>query len=183
MERRQAIKNALILLGGSLLLPDVLKAWEFPRIENQSFVWTESENELLVALTEIIIPKTDTPGAREAGVAAFILKFVADCEAKEKQILFKTGLETVESRAKSQFNKSFLDCKPDEQIAIVKRMNAEATDGTRLKNDSFFYMLKHLTFVGYFTSEIGATQALRYEAVPGRYDGNYPYKKGDKAFY
>jgi hypothetical protein len=46
----------------------------------------------------------------------------------------------------------------------------------------YFTLMKQLTLLGYFTSEIGATQALRYEAVPGRYEGCVPYKKGDKAW-
>jgi hypothetical protein len=50
------------------------------------------------------------------------------------------------------------------------------------QNEYFFKTIKDLTITGYFSSEIGATQALRYEEIPGRYDGDLPYKKGDKAW-
>ena len=184
MERRAAIKNALMLLGGTMFMPDVLRAWESPSIINQSF-WVSVADEILVAeLADIIIPTTDTPGAKAAGVGQFLVKFVADCIPTNQQELFRKGLVEVERISQSVAGKSFVDATVEQRIKIVTDLEASALkEDKRLDEKSFYFMFKRLTFMAYFTSEIGCTQALRYEPIPGRYDGAYPYKKGEKAFY
>lgn len=184
MERRTAIKNALMLLGGTMFMPDVLRAWESPIIINQSFR-VSAANELLIAeLADVIIPTTDTPGAKAAGVGPFLVKFVADCVPVAQQELFMQGLADVETRTKAMTGTTFTAASVEERIRIVTALEAKSLkEDKKLNEDSFYYMFKKLTFMAYFTSEIGCTQALRYEQIPGRYDGSYPYKKGEKAFY
>jgi hypothetical protein len=123
----------------------------------------------------VIIPTTDTPGAKAAGVGPFIVKMIADCYKKEDQDAFKSGLQAFEGGCKENFGKSFVDCNNEQRTAALTAAEAN-------KDSKFFRTMKELTVFGYFTSEIGCTQALRYEPVPGRYDGAYPYKKGDKAW-
>jgi hypothetical protein len=184
MERRTAIKNALMLLGGTMFMPDVVRAWESPTIINQSFLVTMADEMLIGELADVIIPTTDTPGAKAAGVGPFLVKFVADCVPVKQQELFRQGLVDVEKLSKSVSGKSFTAASAEEKIKIVTALEASAlNDDKKLNQDSFYYMFKRLTFMAYFTSEIGCSQALRYEPIPGRYDGAYPYKKGEKAFY
>ncbi len=70
------------------------------------------------------------------------------------------------------------------QMALDKnKTGADPKGDKQRENPDYYYtMMKQLTILGYFTSKEGATKALRYDPVPGKYDGSYPYKKGDKAW-
>ena len=171
--RREAIKKSALLLGGTLLLPDILKAWTSPQIENQYFTLGDVQSQLIAEISELIIPTTDTPGAKTVGVPAFIYKILSDCfsEKDRKEVL--DGLSIFEKTIVFETKKSFLEATKEEQIEFLKAV----------QNEYFFKTLKTLTITGYFTSEIGATQALRYEQIPTRYEGDVFYKKGDKAWF
>ena len=84
------------------------------------------------------------------------------------------GRNEYERGENSPFGGWYLNAELEQRIEMVKEVEASKS--------KFWKMAKELTVFGYFTSEIGCTQALRYEPVPGRYDGNFPYKKGDKAW-
>ncbi len=197
MDRREAIRRAAIMVGGSVLMPDILKAWNAPTvIENPFFKITAAQEALIAEIAETIIPTTKTPGAKAAGVPAFIIKMLADCYEKPVSDGFMTALTTFDANCTAKYGKSFVQLGETERIEALKVSEKQAyIDREKYKKEvqswgnstieganPFFFMIKGLTATGYFTSEIGATQALRYEAVPGRYDGNFPYKKGDKAW-
>ena len=174
LSRREAIKKAALMMGGTLLLPNILKAYQTPAIQNMAFRMTFAQDAVLAELCETIIPTTNTPGAKAAGVPAFIKKLLADCYEAADSKMFMDGLEKLETDTKTKFSKSFADVTNEQRIEMVKEVEASKS--------KFWRLAKELTVFGYFTSEIGCTQALRYEPVPGRYDGNMPYKKGDKAW-
>jgi hypothetical protein len=186
ISRREAIRKAALWLGGSILLPDVLKAWESPAIQNTFAAFNENQAKVIAEIAELIIPTTDTPGAISAGVPAFIEKMVADCYSKEIREKFYQDLDAFATENK------FLQLSNEQKIEGLKKLEAKAKEErnsikripatTQLQPAPLFDVLKELTVTGYFTSEIGCTQALRYEAVPGRYDGDVPYKKGDRAW-
>lgn len=184
MDRREAIKRAALLVGGSVLMPDILKAWSSPTIENQSFRISLAQEATLAEVCETIIPTTDTPGAKAAGVPDFVKKMLADCYEKEQSTTFMKGLDKIDADAQSQFGKSFANITSQERIEIMKQVEKQAIEDRKAspKTPQFFFLAKELTILGFFTSEIGCTQVLRYEPVPGRYDGAFPYKKGDKAW-
>ncbi len=196
MNRRDAIKKAALMFGGSLLMPDVLKAWTHPMIENPNFRLTAAQDALIAEIAETIVPTTDTPGAKAAGVPNFIKKMLADCYRENYSTYFMKELDSVDADTKSKFNISFVDATLDQRTDILKNYEKKAkTEAAKFREEAkswgqsslpserpFFTIMKDLTFTGYFTSEIGCTQALRYEAVPGKYIPDYPYKKGDKAW-
>jgi hypothetical protein len=196
MNRRDAIKKSALLLGGSFLMPDILKAWTHPAIENPYWLLTPAQDALLAEIAETIIPVTNTPGAKAAGVPKFINKMLADCCREKYSAYFMKELDAVEADTKAKFSKSFVDASVEQRTEILKiyekKSKEEAAkfrqeqaswgDSTLMSERPFFATMKDLTVTGYFTSEIGCTQALRYEPVPGKYDGNYPYKKGDRAW-
>ena len=197
MDRRDAIKRAALLVGGSILMPDILKAWNAPHIiENPFFKITAAQTALIAEIAEAIIPTTTTPGAKAAGVPAFIIKMVADCYEQKTSDEFMANLTAFDANCKTKYGKSFVELGEAERIESLKAAEKQAyLDRDKYKKEvqswgqstiegaqPFFFMMKSLTATGYFTSEIGATQTLRYEAVPGRYDGDFPYKKGDKAW-
>ena len=197
MDRRDAIKRAALLVGGSILMPDILKAWNAPHIiENQLFKITVAQEALIAEIAETIIPTTTTPGAKAAGVPAFIIKMLADCYEKVTSDEVLANLTAFDANCTAKYGKSFVELGETERIEALKAAEKQAyLDRDKYKKEvqswgqstiegaqPFFFMMKSLTATGYFTSEIGATQTLRYEAVPGRYDGDFPYKKGDKAW-
>lgn len=79
ISRRELLKKSTLFLGGTLLLPDALKAWKSLTVENPDFIIGDIQSQLIAEIAEFIIPTTDTPGAKEAGVPAFIRKILADC--------------------------------------------------------------------------------------------------------
>ena len=184
ISRRDAIKKAAMMFGGTLLMPDILKAWNEPAIKNIAFIGTAEQQALIAEIAELIIPITDTPGAKAAGVPDFINKIVTDCLTEKERVHFYEGLTEVDKNCMEKYGKGFMAASEAERTDILKLAETRAMDKDRklIQGKPFFSQIKELTVTGYFTSEIGATKALRYEAVPGRYDGALPYKKGDKAW-
>lgn len=141
---------------------------------------------LLDELTEAILPETDTPGAKAAGVGPFVAKMVTDCYAPREQQVFREGLATVDDRCRAMHDVAFLAATPEQRLALAEKLDAEQMQYMHgLEEDQpahWFRMLKELTLLGYFTSEIGYEQALRYAETPGRYDPCVPYAPGEKAW-
>lgn len=196
MDRRQALKNVAILLGGvvvggELFLTGCKAKFEVPHAVQDLF--NADQIAYLDEIAETILPKTSTPGAKDAKVGAFMTVMVRDCYTTADQNIFMTGLKDIEDKSKAKYNKSFLDSTTEQRTALLASVDAEAKafETNRQKTEPitkeivvhhYFTLIKQLTLLGFFTSEPGSTKALRYLPVPGKYDGNYPYKKGDKAW-
>jgi Gluconate 2-dehydrogenase subunit 3 len=190
ISRREAIRRVAIMVGGTIALPDVMKAWESPNIINVGDKFNAMQSLIVGEIAEAIIPTTDTPGAIAAGVHAFIEKMMADCYTKDVRDKFVAQLDKLGDM-------DYLRMEAGKRIEILKQLEADAIEERKAMAKAklsfsevstlpdakpFFDLMKELTVTGYFTSEIGCTQALRYEQVPGKYDGDVPYKKGDKAW-
>lgn len=148
---------------------------------------TEPQRAMVAQLTELIIPTTDTPGAIAAGVPAFIDRIVSTwCTPKERTI-FAAGLAALDAFCKAQYRRAFSACDPHQQAVALADAEQRAKGyrspvGGNIYSDTdedapFFYKLKQLTVLGYYTSEVGGTQELRYEPVPGRYDGDVDFSE------
>ena len=135
---------------------------------------------------DTIIPATDTPGAKDAKIGEFMHTIVRDCYNEKQQKIFVDGMGTLNQASKKKNGKYFLEANPEERKALLIELDKEQAAYMAKKKPEdpphYFRMMKELTIWGYFTSEPGATKALRYVAVPGRYEGCIPYKKGDKAW-
>lgn len=129
---------------------------------------------LVDQISELIMPATDTPGARAAGVAGFIDVIVGEWYHHDERAAFLRGLADVDSRAQAGFQKGFLECDDAAQAAILTGLDAESRAMPRGAPPHFFTRIKGLTLYGYYTSEVGYTQELRGVFMPGRYDGNAP---------
>ena len=105
---------------------------------------------------------------------------IRDCYPADMQVLFATGLKEMESKCIATFNKNFLSLTVEERQKIIGDLRDE-TIATKQKK-SFFIIARDLTLLGYFSSEIGCTQAREYLPIPGRYDGSAEYKPGQKAW-
>lgn len=168
------------MLGGELFLTGCESKPE-DRPINELF--TESEVALLNEVGDTIIPETDTPGAKAVGIGPFMAMMVLDTYEPKDQQVFKAGIEQLRTGFQQAYGHSFMEAKPEERLEYLNKLNAQLeADQKSDEPSSYFRMMKELTLLGYFTSEIGATKALRYIETPGRYEACIPYEKGMRAW-
>lgn len=180
LERREILRRAAWILGGAISAPAALailqgcSAKEKPAgVTAPALKFLRPEQYLVVAeIAEIMLPKTDTSGAKDVGVPAFIdvaLDAVYDQESKER---FNAGFAEFEKSAKDG-GKPFLELDPAARAAFVKTSLETALAGER-NPKPFILMTRELTLLGYFTSRPGITENMTYEAVPTAYHGCVP---------
>ncbi len=136
-------------------------------------------------MTDRIIPDTDIPGAVAAGVPNFIDYMVRDSLTDAEVSLIRDGLRQFDTDAREQHGQRFVALELDQQVQLLSDLDKKMIfpfypPGRALP---FFALFKELTVVGYFTSEVGATVALNYLPVPGRYDGCVEFEPGGKAWF
>lgn len=190
MNRRDAVSRVALLLGATVIGAEFflsgckLSNKEEKKGEGLSF--TKDDIAYLDEIAETIIPTTDSPGAKAAKTGEFMTVMVRDSYDEKNQKAFVEGLTKIEEASKKKFSSGFMKITPEQRTTLLKEVDAEMKDYMKSKKKydgpHYFTLMKQLTMLGYFTSEIGMKQALRYDPVPGKFDGNYPYKKGDKAF-
>ncbi|WP_111642965.1 gluconate 2-dehydrogenase subunit 3 family protein [Marinimicrobium alkaliphilum] len=171
--RRTALKQlalacGVLLSGRSLDLLAANIALPQDQTRRQQRLLDEPQRTLVAQLGELIIPTTDTPGAIAAGVHEFIDHQLAYCASRDEQRAFLDGLRRVEQVAQRRHDQPFLACDQDQQVALLRAMEA-ADEPFTGADRAFFRQLKGLVLLGYYTSEVGATQELAYAAVPGDY--------------
>lgn len=115
-------------------------------------VLTLHQNSTVITLGELIIPQTDTPGAKAANVNRFIDGVLAERQTDERT-KFLAGLTALDERAKTEFGKPFVDATPEQQTAMLTKLATEPVD-------EFFEAIKSMTIIGYYTSEVGVRQEL-----------------------
>lgn len=182
MDRREALKRTAFLMGGVVSAPAIMGILKGcspkPSIEWKPVFLTGDQGVIVSEVAEIIIPKTNTPGAKDVGVPAFIDQVLKEVYAKEDQDRFTQGLQEFDEGAKKAYGDAFLDLKADQQKEYVKKVHDEAVKAERSTQPApkrpFILTMKELTMLGFFTSEVGATQVLQYDAVPGAYKGCIP---------
>ncbi|MGY3052010.1 hypothetical protein ACVWYG_000197 [Pedobacter sp. UYEF25] len=188
MNRRKAIKNifALGIVGGAGYAG--VKVFELHREANvASFVAKQS---LIADLADIIIPETDTPGAKRAQVAVFIVSVLSNCTSNVEQNLFLGGLERVERFCDRHFNKSFSVCSLVQQVDVVAHFEKSDLYDSKLLNKinskffglPFFTKLKDLTIQGYCSSQLGASEGLAYNYIPGHFNACIPLVTNQKSW-
>lgn len=186
MNRREAVKRMSALAGGTLSTPIVAAILNGCKPEEKPDwlpeLLTIEQDALVKEVSELIIPKTDTPGAKEALVNRYIDLVLKDCYTEEDRNKFLAGVDALNKKAKDTHGNVFVECAKEEQIALLKQADEAAYTGAAAERDPFFKEMKQLTITGYFTSEPGATQALNYVPVPGAYQGCIPYEEGQKAW-
>ncbi|QMW07120.1 gluconate 2-dehydrogenase subunit 3 family protein [Spirosoma foliorum] len=198
------------LAGATMTLPalaDTLEASAARRsLTGQPVFFTADQDATVAELADTIIPTTKTPGAKAAKVNEVIDILLKDCYKADDQQRFLEGLALTNKLSQDAYGKAFVQLDPTQRIEIVKKLQADDKDqrakmagakaaakvegsqadlqmpDAKKKYTPFFSVLKDLTLTGYFTSEIGCTQALEYVAVPGRYDGCVTLKPGQKAW-
>jgi gluconate 2-dehydrogenase gamma chain len=182
MDRREAIKRTAWMMGGIISAPAIMGVLKGctakPSIDWKPEFLSQDQGVLVSQVAEIIIPKTDTPGAKDVGVPSFIDQMLKQVYKKEDQDRFLAELKAFDDAANAAHGDPFIELDAETQQAFVKKTHDEAIEAERKTNDAskrpFILMMKELTMLGYFTSEVGATKVLQYEAVPGAYKGCIP---------
>lgn len=189
MNRREALSSVALLLGGTIIGAEMFLSGCTNADKNIGAAGLQFSPDDIAFLDEVgetIIPATSTPGAKATGIGEFMKTIVNDCYEDKDQKVFVEGMKKLDAASKSKNGKAFLESTPEERHNLLVGLDKEQKEYTAKQKQEdpshYFRMMKELTLWGYFTSKDGATQALRYVAVPGRYEGCIPYKKGDKAW-
>jgi hypothetical protein len=182
MNRRDALKSVVLMMGGTMVGANVILTGCAPDDQIVGLEFSPKDIAFLDEIGEAIIPTTDTPGAKAVGIGGFMVMMVKDTYNTEQQTAFVDGLNFIKKDFKSSKGSDFMDATLEERTAYLNELKAKATADTEDKNAGVVKMLQDLTVLGYFTSEIGATQQLRYYEVPGKYDPCIEYKPGEKAY-
>ncbi|RFS26452.1 gluconate 2-dehydrogenase subunit 3 family protein [Chitinophaga silvatica] len=189
MQRREAIRNVAILLGTAISASTLSALESCTGSAPKNYDLHKPETKALLAeIAETILPKTNTPGAKDAKVEEFIIVMMNDCYKKEDQQNFLDGLKKIDDASRKEFKAGFMDITPEQRTQLLTKIEQTRVDYNKRKDKKegdpthYFQYLKELTLLGYFTSEPGATKALRYVAIPGKYEGCIPYTKGEKAW-
>src|SRR6266498_3255491 len=183
IDRREAVRRVTALLGGVVFVGsgDLLTAVEHAHARaaaSHAQVGTFSAQDvaLLDEVADTILPETKTPGAKAAHVGAFMALMVTDTYDDKQQALFRDGIQKLNAAG-------FMTLAPAQRLALLEQLDREqkAYMDTRAQGAPahYFRLMKELTLLGYFTSEIGCTQAMRYRETPGRFDPCVPYTPGE----
>lgn len=188
MERRELLKMIAAATGAAMIGMPTFSYAQAP-VAGAASAFSEVDVALLDEVADTILPRTSTPGAKDAGAGAFMARYVADCYTPQNQAIFRDGLADLDRRG----GQGFLSLSRDARATLLRALDAEARAGlgTTAKEGGvnpgpltphYFTMLKQLVIFSFFTSRPGATEALRYVPVPGRYDGELGYTPGTPAW-
>lgn len=159
LDRRALMRSAILLVGGAVVgAPDIA----FATAPSKAF-FARPERAVLDAVCAALIPRTDTPGALEAGVPAFIDAMMIDWAAPKTAEIFRVVLARIDGEAKAATGKGFADLPPEQRAARLQAYDSAAFAA----KDPGWRRFKNLALTAYYLSEPGATQELRYELVPG----------------
>jgi len=187
MKRRDAIRSVALMLGGTFSAPTLLAMnhWENPVAGSSTaadFVLTDNQKLIIAEVAEVIIPKTSTPGAKDAGVPTFIVMMLRDCYKTPEHVSFLDGVQHLEK-------KDFLSLTASQKTEILKQVESDSVEqmkayqvqqtkmgdnedreqmATQAKGLPYWRLMKELTMLGYFTSEEGIKSSFDYVPIPGK---------------
>lgn len=203
MDRRELLKMIALVTGSTVIGGDFFLTGCTSEVKTEAG-FTSANISLLNEIGETILPATSSPGAKAAHVGEFMKVFVTDCYTQAAQDVFTKGIVELQDACKKMHDKPFMNCTPEQREQLLLKLEEESKAYNKMLDDKekssrdvvqqehkqnfipsprhYYTMMKQLTLLSFFTSKPGATEALHYVPVPGRYDGALPYKKGDKAF-
>lgn len=189
MTRREYIQSTIVSLGYVASVGTIanllLSCQQQADLSWKPVFLSNNQANLLAEITETILPKTKTPGAKDLGVPQFIDQLITKVMTKAEQKEFTDGLEDLDQQCKSANGKTFVECDTATRTSFLKALDASAGTfspsvwGIQLienpKPVKFFRKLKSLTLMSYYTSEKVGKEILVYNPVPGKYDACIPY--------
>jgi glucoside 3-dehydrogenase (cytochrome c) hitch-hiker subunit len=212
MDRRQALSRVALIFGGTIIGADAFLSGCKNEPKKEGLFAADDIALLDEVGETILPTTAASPGAKAAQIGQFMKTIVTDCYTEDDQRTFTDGISKLNDASKKKFDKSFMELDANQKHDFLVGLDQESKDRDKQLQDKaskmtdaekhqrkldqdagtykrdaadephYFGMMKQLTLWGFFTSKPGATQALRYKAVPGSYQGCIPYKKGDKAW-
>ncbi len=181
MNRRDALKSVMAMMGGTMVGATAFLTGCAPEYQIEGLNFSPEDIAFLDEIGDTIIPQTDTPGAKATGIGAFMVMMVLETYDAVQQKVFVDGLNMIRKDFKSTKDSDFVEALQEDRLAYLNAMNDQfkTSKGEEAK---VVDMLRDLTVLGYFTSEIGATQALTYVEVPGKFEASILWSESDKAF-
>jgi hypothetical protein len=187
MDRRAAIGRLLAITGTLAIGADAFLSGCSRATPARQRAFTPADIALMDEIGDTIIPATDTPGAKAAGIGQFMASMAIDCYDDASFAALHDGLGAVDAACRRDAGTSFMSATPAQRTALLDKLDAEQRARSRRRTDGeaphYFRLMKELTLLGYFSSEIGCTQALRYVEAPGAYRGDVPYRRGERAWF
>lgn len=203
MNRRDLLKFITAATGVAFVGGKALAYENLPMVPLSDTGFSKEDVAFFNELGEVILPRTDTPGAKDADVGSCMAVLVADCYHPTMQKTFKEGLVTLKKRAEKEYGKDFLLLSAEQKMELLSSLDEEAKAYNAKKGiwgdvamsnpnagapwdeelvaPHYFSLIKQLVLFSFFTSEVGSTKVLRYVAIPTKYE-DIPYKKGDRAW-
>ncbi|HRG81525.1 MAG TPA: gluconate 2-dehydrogenase subunit 3 family protein [Chitinophagaceae bacterium] len=211
MDRRELLKMIAIVTGGAVVGGELMLTGCKTGAKSDAG-FSASNISLLDEIGDTIIPVTgEVPGAKAAQIGEYMKVMITDCYTQAEQDVFMKGISSLEEACKKANSKSFMDCTPQQRHDFLVTLEKEAMEYNKGRDERnkaaraalekeneklawkdqkefvsepphYYTMMKQLTLNGYFSSEIGMKKALRHLPVPGKYDGAFPYTKGDRAW-
>ena len=206
ISRREAVQRVLAMMGGvALVAEDAVLGLTFDEAARRQAAaegigaFSAADIALLDEVAETILPETSTPGAKAAKTGAFMALMVTDVYSERDQRVFRDGMRALDEACRGRSGSGFLQAAAADRLALLQALDREQKTAmeershparTRYPAASpaedqpahYFRMMKELALLGYFTSEIGYTQAMRYRETPGRFDPDVPHAPGDKSW-
>ena len=201
MDRREFLQCAAILISGvsasqlGFSLSDDQQAFlanapDFNTTAVDHF--SPAQRKIVAAMSEVILPRTDTPGAIDAGVPRYIELMAAHWLNQEEGAIFNAGLQDMETRIPLEYGRSFDQLSAGEQLQIMEALEDAASDSPWydfgnvqrefISDAPFICQFKELTIWGFFTSQEGGSQVLRYNPMPMYFNGDIPLVSEDSSW-
>jgi hypothetical protein len=207
ISRREAVRHVMALMGGLALVGEerllsfIVDETRLEGVMQQGVgAFTAADVALLDEIAETILPATSTPGAKAAKTGAFMALTVTDVYEDADQLVFRDGMRALEEACHAANRVGFMQATPPQRLELLEALDREQKTAMEERSQPartryppapsapegqpahYFRMMKELALLGYFTSEIGYTQAMRYRESPGRYDPDVAQAPGDKSW-
>lgn len=189
MNRRELVKHIALLTGAAVAGADFFLSGCKSTDKPASGLFTKEDISFFDEVAETILPRTNTPGAKDAEVGKFMASYSTDCYDEVQKKVLKEGIDKLNEAAEKKYNSGFLQLNASQRQELLTGVDAEAKKYNDTNDQSkkdqpphYFTLMKQLVLLGFFTSKPGATQVLRYNPVPGRYFGCIEYKEGETSW-
>lgn len=186
MNRRELIRHITLITGAAFAGGEFFLSGCSTTERKPDMHFSENDIFFFDEVAETIIPKTNTPGAKDAGVGKFIAKYSVDCYNEDQLMAITKGISQLNDVAVARSGKKFTDITSQQKKDLLIQIDLEAKEyNAALKKGQtshYFTLMKQLTLFGFFTSKEGASQVLRYRPVPGKYEGCIDYIPGETSW-
>jgi hypothetical protein len=172
IDRREAIRRAAMLAGIALSPGLVTFVGRAQSAATKTYL-SPAQAAIAGAAADRILPRTDTPGAADVGVPAFLDRFYGEFMTDDERSLFVAGLDAIEAAAKTAHGGSFASLTAAQQDAVLRSVATAQQD----QNPTTYGLIRSTTILGDFSSEPVAKNVLNYDPVPGRFDACIPLEQ------